>query len=98
MEAAVLDRERGAQREILGEAEILLAVATAGADEDEVDRADDAPVRGERDGDHRRGQPLAPICRGWRLLALVEQADGAPVGDLRHGNPGDLGERLLVVE
>ncbi len=29
---------------------------------------------------------------------LGEQVDRAPVGDLRHGEPGDVAQRLLVVE
>ena len=39
----------------------------------------------------RDGHRFAPAVLG-------EQVDGAPVGDLRHGEPGDVAQRLLVVE
>jgi hypothetical protein len=34
----------------------------------------------------------------FALALVVEQIDPAPVGDLRHRQPGDVAKRLLVVQ
>ena len=59
VQARVVDRERGAPREVLGQHEVLPAVLAPGGERREDDRAPDRPARLQRH-DHRRRGPVEP--------------------------------------
>ena len=102
----------GARRERARDLELALVEAEGCerrvvdlADEHRLARADRvAPAAAERE--HRllelageRELERVDVLEGEPLeLAVDEDVDGAPVGDPRHREPRDVGERLLVVE